>query len=555
MGNPIGISADGYYHPRTELELVELVKWAHRDKLQLRVRGARHTFPATAIDTDHGPGGLPREISVQLDKYRQLEWLDEQRGIIRAQAGCHLSVDPYDPESTLETGLLYHLDQKGFALDTLGGISHQTVAGFLSTGSSGGTTRWHIGEDILEIRLIDGTGKIWVLSREQNPDVFNAAGVSMGLLGVISSVTFQGVPKFNISGQEAITGYGDCAIDLFGTGTDKKPSLEQWLRNVEYGRILWWPQKGLERVVVWQAHRIASTPDFEPKPYEELGSDAELSAALGGVLLTILGNLDDLGSVPARLAPLFDQLDDSLEKDLQKLGLGDMVTDLLAKILVGILEAGAEGVLHFPGIDFVGSQLKSHLPDIIPKLYPAFVPLDRDAREGKPQTFQDYGWHGIPMDNGVDDQLLPSWFNELWVPISKVHSMVNMLKTHFDNGGLRATGTYSFEIYASKRNPFWLSPSFGDEDIARVDVLWFGRNGGDPVAFYEQYWELLKPLDFRLHWGKYLPNDPQPGKLWAKYFARQYPRWDDFMRLRAELDPHAIFLTRYWREHLGLEDV
>ena len=75
------------------------------------------------------------------------------------------------------------------------------------------------------------------------------------------------------------------------------------------------------------------------------------------------------------------------------------------------------------------------------------------------------------------------------------------------------------------------------------------------MAFYEQYWELLKPLDFRLHWGKYLPNDPEPGKVWAKYFARQYPRWDYFMRLRAELDPHAIFLTRYWREHLGLEGV
>ncbi|MFZ5891069.1 MAG: FAD-binding protein [Myxococcota bacterium] len=554
MGQHIQIGADGYYHPATEEELVELVKWAHEKKLQLRVRGARHTYPAAAIDTDHGPGGLPREISVQLDHYRDLEWVDRARGIVRAQGGCHLALDPYDPQSTLENSLLYQLDAAGFALDTLGGITHQTVAGFLSTGSSGGTTKWHIGENVLEIRLIDGTGKVWQLSREQNADLFNAAGVSVGLLGVISSITFQGVPKFNIKGHEAITTYADCAVDLFGPGSAAKPSLEQWLGSIDYGRILWWPQKGLERVSLWQAERIPSTPDFEPKPFEPLGSDSEMTEALGGVLLTIIGNLDDLGSVPQKLAPVFDKLDDNLDRDLRKLGWNEMVTDLLAKVIIGILEAGADGVLNFPGIDFVGSQLKEHLPQLIPDLYAAFVPLDRDARGGKPQTFQDYGWRGIPMDNGVDDELLPSWFSEIWVPLAKVRQMVNLLKDHFERGGLEATGTYSFEIYASKRTPFWMSPSYGESDIARVDCLWFGRNGGDPVAFYEQFWELLKPLGFRLHWGKYLPNDPLPGKRWAKYFSEQWPRWHDFMRVRKELDPNSIFLTRYWREHLGLED-
>lgn len=554
MAQHIQIGEDGYYHPRTEAELVELVKWAHEHKLQLRVRGSRHTFPPDAIDTDHGPGAVPRELNVQLDHYRAVEWVDRAQGIIRAQAGCHLSLDPYDPESTEQNGVLHYLDAAGFGLDTLGGISHQTLGGFLATGSSGGTTKWHIGEDVVEIRLIDGTGKIWTLSRTQNADLFNAAGVSMGLLGVISSVTLKGVPRFNIVGQEAITTYAECAIDLFGGGRAGKPSLEQWLRDTDYGRILWWPQEGLERVSVWQARRIPWRADFEPKPYQELGNKADVSAALGGVLLTILGNLDDLGRVPAKLAPVFDKLDDSLDADLQKLGLSPTLTDLLAKMLIGILEAGADGVLHFPGIDFVGSQLKAHLADIIPRWYSAFVPLDRDARGGKPQQFQDYGWRGIPMDNGVDDKLLPSWFSELWVPMPKVHRMVTLLKDHFERGGLKATGTYSFEIYASKRTPFWMSPSFGEEDIARVDCLWFGRNAGDPYAFYEQYWELLKPLGYRLHWGKFLPRDPEPGKLWAKYFAEQFPRWHDFMRLRAELDPHNIFLTRYWREHLGLED-
>lgn len=555
MDQHIEIGADGYFHPDSEQRLVELVTWAHSEGLQLRVRGSRHTFPSAAIHTDHEPGCLEREINVQLDQYRRYEWIDRDRGILRVEAGCHLSLDPYDPESTLENGLLAALDREGWALDTLGGITHQTIAGFLSTGSSGGTTKWHIGENILGIRFIDGTGKIWDVSRVTDPELFQAVGVSMGLLGVISSVTIRAVPRFNIVGQEAITTYDECAIDVFGDGGAGRPSLEQWLRDIDYGRILWWPQKGLERVAVWQARRIPFTEDFEPQPYSALGSDAEISEALAGALLTIIGNLDDLSVVPQKLGPIYEKLDDALDEDIAKLGLGPLLTDLISKLLVGVLRAGAGGLLHFPGMDFVGSQLKAHLDQILPAIYGKFVPLDRDARGGAPQRFQDFGWQGIPMDNGIDDESLPSWFNEIWVPMSKVSLAVNMMKRHFEQGGLAATGTYSFEIYASKHNAFWMSPSHGDEDAARIDCLWFARNAGDASDFYAQYWELLKPLGFRLHWGKFLPRDPLPGKRWAKYYSEQLPRWKDFMQRRAALDPRAVFLTRYWREHLGLEAV
>ena len=553
MTGHIQVGTDGFYHPTAESELVELIRWARAEGLQLRVRGAGHTFPPGAILTDHGPGSSPREINLLLDRYRSVEWLDRPNGILRAQAGCHLSVDPYDPLSRLENGLLAYLDEAGFALPTLGGISHQTVAGFLSTGSSGGTVKYHISDAVLEIRLIDGTGKIWELSRQNNPDLFHAAGVSMGLLGVISSVTFQGVPRFNIEGQEAITGYSDCKVDLFGSGGAGRPSLEQWLREIEEGRILWWPQKGLERLVVWEAQRIPWQPGFEPQPYQELGANAEISGVLAGVLLTLLGNLDDLRVVPAKLRPVFVQLDRSVQDELEQLGLPEAAATALAELLSRILEAGADGVLDFPGMKLVAHEVRKHLASIIPALYRLFVPLDRDARKGQPQTFRDFGWHGLPMDNGVDDQLLPSWFSELWFPLERMGEVVRTLKQHFEAGGLAATGTYSFEIYTSKKNDFWLSPSFGDQDHGRVNIFWFAHNAGDPNVFYDQFWRLLEPLGFRLHWGKFLPPDPAPAKHWARYFRSRYPRWDDFLALRRELDPSAVFLTQYWREHLGLE--
>ncbi len=38
----------------------------------------------------------------------------------------------------------------------------------------------------------------------------------------------------------------------------------------------------------------------------------------------------------------------------------------------------------------------------------------------------------------------------------------------------------------------------------------------------------------------------------ASYLNPLYPKWDDFMRIRAELDPRQVFVYAYWRQHLGI---
>jgi hypothetical protein len=158
------------------------------------------------------------------------------------------------------------------------------------------------------------------------------------------------------------------------------------------------------------------------------------------------------------------------------------------------------------------------------------------------------------MDNAIDDVFIPTYFTELWMPISKTAAVMNTLRDFFRQHGLDATGKYAFEIYANKNSVFWMSPSYGEEPVVRIDVFWFGYSAGDPsVVFFPKFWNLLQAFDFRLHWGKYLPSDPLPEKRWAKYFKERYPRWDDFLRIRATMDPRNIFLTSYWREHLGLE--
>jgi D-arabinono-1,4-lactone oxidase len=119
------------------------------------------------------------------------------------------------------------------------------------------------------------------------------------------------------------------------------------------------------------------------------------------------------------------------------------------------------------------------------------------------------------------------------------------IRDHFRNNDITQVGTFTVEVYATPKNSFWMSPAYG-EDVIKYDMFWFPLNKGNPATdFYPQFWKLLKEFDFRPHWGKFLPDNATELKV-------LYPRWDDFMKLRDQMDPHQIFVTGYWRGHLGI---
>lgn len=164
------------------------------------------------------------------------------------------------------------------------------------------------------------------------------------------------------------------------------------------------------------------------------------------------------------------------------------------------------------------------------------------------------------MDNGMDDLLMPTYFTEIWIPFTaeggEVEKAIAALRKLFDADGTAegcyaATGPFSIELYATKAGQtFYLDPAYGEKNIFRVDVFWFGYNAGDPVTdFYPQFWKALEGLEYRLHWGKFLPNPDQvaPATLTARY-----PKWEQWKAARRKADPDDVFLTGYWKTHLGL---
>lgn len=574
-------AADGFFHPASEQELVDLVKAAHREGRQLRVRGAAHSV-SHAIYTDPA-GPPPGRVSVQtppagpnmnlmLDRYRGWRVRDEGRKLVEADAGIHLGADPSDPTetATLETSLLWQLaTEKGWSLQDTGGISHQTISGFTATGSSGGSLTHSANRNLWGFRVIDGRGEVHEVTRENaDPDLFHAMCPNLGLLGVVSSVILECVDAFDIEGQQATTTVETCPVDVFGDGSPDRPSLETFLRDTDFARLEWWPQRRADRVLTWQARPIPSEPGFEPKPYTQFGDDPETEQYLFGILFTIIGNLRDLSRAKDKLKGDFGQL----EKVLALLGrekLGEL-GELLGKALAAAAEFGVDAAIVL--LEPAAGMIERKLPEFFPRLVDMFVPLDADKsgdEKGKPQLFQDFGWHGLPMDNQASDLLMPTEFTEAWLPLSRAKQAMQVLRDYFaaagedDQEALRRTGAYAWELYAVMPEKFWINAahSSGEDEwrdgALRIDPYWFAENAEDPTeTLYAGFWSLLREagIPFRLHWGKFQPPVEAGDRTWVDFFRSQYPRWDDFLRLRAERDPNNIFLTDYWRDRFGLWD-
>jgi len=124
---------DALHKPSSEKEIIDIVKKAHAARSQVRVIGAAHSSPSNII-LDAPQGVFPKNVVlISLTKYRGVS-IDKDKKLAIVKAGTNLDKDPEEADSTTENGLAFQLQQAGFALPDLGGITHQTVGGFLSTG-------------------------------------------------------------------------------------------------------------------------------------------------------------------------------------------------------------------------------------------------------------------------------------------------------------------------------------------------------------------------------------------------------------------------------------
>ncbi|HSZ87394.1 MAG TPA: D-arabinono-1,4-lactone oxidase [Puia sp.] len=498
-----------YYLPQTTDDLSALVSDAITNNKKISMRGSGHSFPLTP---DQESGDYANCTYIMLSYFNSVSF-DNIKMQVTVGGGCHLGYDPYDPtpestgvKSTDANSLFTQVFNHGWAIPEMGGIKHQTVGGFLSTGSSGGSLKYSFDEMIASITVMTAEPTLQLRTfsiTDANTDNFYAAGIALGMFGIIVSVTFNCIPTFNIQGEETTTYAKDCPIDLFGSGST---DLQNFFQNVDYSRLMWWPQLNVQKMVVWQANQIPVVNGFVPHPYEEvpplLGSEAP--ATTGADIL-----YSSIGYWPDWFLNVFK--------------------------------------------NWTGAQLVADT--ITAAFYPYILPaiLDVFVKIGEDQKFQDYWYTGLCMDNEINDKLMPVKFTEMWIPMSKAQQVMLALQTFYGVNGENTgnTGYFSIEIYGAKASNFWMSPSFGS-DMIRIDVFWFANTNKDPVqTLFQNYWNALESLEFRCHWGKYLPTtiNGNPG---GAYLLSQYPNFEKWNAIRKSFDPNNVFVTQYWQTQLNI---
>jgi L-gulonolactone oxidase len=164
--------------PGSREELSEVVAAATAAGRKISVAGSGHSFTEAAMTTG---------TMIGIEALRGIEDADPASGLVRVGAG------------TVLADLNEELARLGLAMENLGDIDRQTIAGAISTGTHGtGARLRNISAQVEGLELVLADGGVRQLSAATHPQLVRAARVGIGALGAISAVTLRCVPAFTL---------------------------------------------------------------------------------------------------------------------------------------------------------------------------------------------------------------------------------------------------------------------------------------------------------------------------------------------------------------------
>lgn len=189
----------------TEVQLCEAVK----NSGKVRFFGSKQSSADIAAGTP---------TLIDLRTYNKILSTDDNQRLITVQTGIKL-VD-----------LIEAVEEKKWCIPCLPDINTVTVGGAISTGTHG--TNGHLlSEYIYACTIVLANGEVKKLQR--GDDLLEAVKVSLGVLGVISEVTFQCEPSYTLHLKE---GPESDAMWLNNISSD--------LKTYDFLRVLWLPHTG-----------------------------------------------------------------------------------------------------------------------------------------------------------------------------------------------------------------------------------------------------------------------------------------------------------------------
>ena len=403
--------------PANEAELAELLA---KVPTPVRAVGAGHSF-SPVVPTDG-----------------TLVTLDRMAGVENVNAKTHQA-------DVLGGTRLYRmaddLAEMGLAFDNMPDINKQSLAGAISTSTHGtGAEIGSLSTFMQSLRLVTASGKIIDCSATKNTDIFQAARVSVGSLGLITKARVQARALYKLKRRVWVQPVEDML--------DALPELEAKHRNFEFYYV---PYSGL-------ALGISNDETDEAETPTQMSEDDDS-------LMQLKMLQDWLGWAPG------------MRRWAIQKAFGDYPVEER-------VDFSHKTLTSERGVRF--NEMEYHLP-----------------REAAPEALRE------------------------------------IIKT-IETNNIRVFFPIEFRTVAA--DDIWLSPFYGRKS-ASIAVHQFHE--WDYHSYFAAVEAIHKKHNGRPHWGKI-------NTLKAKDFATLYPKWNDFLKIRKELDPTGKFLTPYMKDVFGV---
>ncbi|MCA9515007.1 MAG: FAD-binding protein [Myxococcales bacterium] len=254
------------HEPEGEDAVAALVRDVAARGERLRVVGAGHSWSGAAVPDQH---------LVSLDRHAGVVAIDPDARRVTVRAGTRLR------------DLVPVLDAAGLALENLGSIAEQSVAGAIATGTHGtGLGHGVLATQVVGMRLVTADGGVRVLDEAGGDDLLDAARVSLGALGVVTEVTLRVREAFDLEETSWSLPLEDAAREL--------PDIA---RAHEHVKLWWLPHTKRAQV-------YAFAPTSAPR-----GGRSRLAERLDAALnRTAFPAILGLGRVAPRAVPALNRL-------------------------------------------------------------------------------------------------------------------------------------------------------------------------------------------------------------------------------------------------------
>ncbi len=219
--------------PRDVDEVVRAVRDAAAEGLRVRVVGGGHSFtPAVATD------GVLLDVGA-LSGLERVVRHDDGTAHVTVGAGTRLRA------------LNAALADLGLAMENLGDIDRQTVAGAVATGTHGtGLAFGGLATQVVGVRLVTADGAVV----EAAGDLLEVARLSLGAVGVVVAVTLRVVPAYAMRAREEPAPLEEVLEALAPGG---------WPERTDHVDVYWFPFT--RRALVKRNERLGPAAEHRPQ--------------------------------------------------------------------------------------------------------------------------------------------------------------------------------------------------------------------------------------------------------------------------------------------------